>query len=62
VNVGLLCIKLDAHQSVQNCLPDTSYIEIKDLKRRIATRKKTAVVTAWAKNPDIEATTVSLEP
>jgi hypothetical protein len=62
VNVGLLCIKLDAHHSVQNCLPDTSYIEIKDVKKRVSTQKKTAVVTAWTQNPDIKETTVSLEP
>jgi hypothetical protein len=62
VNVGLLCIELMAHDTLKSCLPDTSYIEIKDVKRRVSTKKKTAVVTAWAENPEIKATTVSLEP
>jgi hypothetical protein len=62
VNVGLLCIELNAHNTLKSCLPDTSYIEIKDVKRRVATKKKTAIVTAWAENPEIKATTVSLEP
>jgi hypothetical protein len=62
VNVGLLCIELNAHNILKSCLPDTSYIEIKDVKRRVATKKKTAVVTAWAEDPEIKATTVSLEP
>jgi hypothetical protein len=62
VNVGLLCIELNAHNILKSCLPDTSYIEIKDVKRRVATKKKTAIVTAWAEDPEIKATTVSLEP
>lgn len=62
VNVGLLCIKLDAHHSVESCLPDTSYIEVKDVRKRFHTPKAIAVVTAWAEDPDIKQTTVSLLP
>jgi hypothetical protein len=62
VKVGSLCLSLTAHNEIEKCLPDTSYIEVRDIKRRIATRKKTATATAWAENPAIDRTSVSLDP
>ncbi|MCB1060068.1 MAG: hypothetical protein KDB65_07545 [Calditrichaeota bacterium] len=62
VNVGELCIELEAHGKHTLCESDTSYLEITDLKRRLACKKKTAVVSAWTQAPNIKKTTVKMEP
>ncbi|MCB9357488.1 MAG: hypothetical protein H6505_02855 [Calditrichaeota bacterium] len=62
VNVGKLCLKLEAHGTHESCWADTSYIELQDMKRRLAAKKKKAVVTAWAEDPAIERTKVEMMP
>ncbi len=62
VNVGKLCMKLEAYKKHESCWADTSYIELEDMKRRVAVKKKKAAVTAWAENPAIAKTKVEMEP
>lgn len=62
VNVGELCLELEAHAKHTSCKSNESYIELTDLKRRLACKKKTAVVSAWTQAPNIQKTTVKMEP
>lgn len=62
VNVGELCIQLDCYWQHKACETDTSYIEIQEIKRRVAVKKKKAIVSAWANNPALEKITVEMEP
>ncbi len=62
VNVGELCIQLDCYWQHKACETDTSYIEIQEIKRRVAVKKKKAIVSAWASNPSLEKITVEMEP
>lgn len=62
VNVGELCIQLDCYAQHKACESDTSYIEIQEIKRRVAVKKKLATVSAWAKNPALEKVTVEMMP
>lgn len=62
VNVGKLCLKLDAYKEQQVCWADTSYIELTDMKRRVATKKKTAVAVAWAEEPMLDSVRVEMKP
>ena len=62
VNVGELCIQLDCYWKHKACETDTSYVEIQEIKRRVAVKKKKAVVSAWANQPTLEKITVEMEP
>jgi hypothetical protein len=62
VNVGQLCLLLDAHWTHKTCETDTCYLEIKEVRRRLAVPKATATVTAWSENPHIEQTSVKMAP
>lgn len=62
VNVGELCIQLDCYAQHKACESDTSYIEIQEIKRRVAVKKKLATVSAWANNPALEKVTVEMMP
>jgi hypothetical protein len=61
-NVGELCIELEAHGKHTLCKSNDNYVEVTDLKRRLACKKKTAVVSAWTQAPNIKKTTVKMEP
>ncbi|MCL4305649.1 hypothetical protein KJZ99_07020 [bacterium] len=62
VPVGKLCMKLEAYKKHEVCWADTSYIELEDMKRRVAVKKRKAVVTAWAENPSLARTSVEMMP
>lgn len=62
VNVGELCIQLDCYGQHKLCETDTSYLEVQEIKRRVATKKKNAVVSAWANQPILEKVTVEMMP
>ena len=62
VNVGQLCLMLDAHWTHKTCESDTCYLEIKEVRRRLAVPKATATVTAWSESPHIEQTSVKMAP
>ncbi len=62
VNVGELCIQLDCYWQHKLCETDTSYVEIQEIKRRVAVKKKKAIVSAWANQPTLEKITVEMEP
>ena len=62
VNVGQLCLMLDAHWTHKTCETDTCYLEIKEVRRRLAVPKATATVTAWSESPHIEQTAVKMAP
>jgi hypothetical protein len=62
VNVGKLCLQLDAYTEQKVCWADTSYIELTDIKRRVATKKKVAVATAWAEEPVLDSVRVEMTP
>ncbi len=62
VNVGELCIQLDCYGQHRICESDTSYLEVQEIKRRVAVKKKKAVVSAWANDPALEKITVEMEP
>ena len=61
-NVGELCIQLDCYGQHKICERDTSYLEIQEIKRRVAVKKKKAIVSAWANDPALEKITVEMEP
>lgn len=61
-NVGELCIQLDCYDTQKVCTNDTSYVEIQEIKRRVAVKKKKAVVSAWANDPAIEKISVEMMP
>ncbi len=62
VNVGELCLELNAYGKHKVCEADTSFLEVTDMKRRVAVKKRKAVVSAWAESPKIAKTTVEMEP
>lgn len=62
VNVGELCLELDGYEQHKVCESDTSYLELSDIKRRIATKKKTAYVKAWSNDPAIDTVRVEMKP
>ncbi|MFZ5432429.1 MAG: hypothetical protein ACOZB3_01525 [Calditrichota bacterium] len=59
---GTLHIRLEAHNINEKTVTDADSISISERKRGLGIPKRVAVVTAWAENPDIEETTVALEP
>ena len=61
-NVGELCIQLDCYDTQKVCTDNTSYVEIQEIKRRVAVKKKKAVVSAWANDPAIEKISVEMMP
>lgn len=62
VPVGQICIELEAHGKHTTCETNASYVEVTDIKRRVACKKKTAYVSAWTQAPAIKKTTVKMEP
>lgn len=62
VKVGELCLQLECYGTHKICETDTSYLEVTEIKRRIAVKKKKAIVSAWANGPELERTTVEMMP
>jgi hypothetical protein len=62
INVGKLCVKLEAHDSHENCLMQVDSMGVSEKKRGIAIPKRTAKVTAWCEDPKLGPITVTMEP
>jgi len=62
LKAGKLCLRLEAHDITENCVENADSLVVTERKRGIAIPKRTAVATAWAENPDLEETSVALEP
>ena len=62
VKVANLCIRLAAHDTTLKCEPNTDEIMIQEKKRGVQIKKHTAIVTAWAENPNLDSVTVKMEP
>ncbi|MBK6765349.1 MAG: hypothetical protein IPG71_03230 [bacterium] len=62
VNVGELCLQLDCYGQHKVCESDTSYLELTEIKRRVATKKKTAYVKAWSNETASDTVRVEMKP
>jgi len=62
VDVGKLCIRLIAHGTTEKCEYGTREITVQERRRGVQIAKRTAIVTALAEFPALDAVTVRMEP
>ena len=62
VNVGELCIRMQAHDTSQTCETNVSELTVSEKKKGIQIKKRTAIVSAWTVNPTVDTVTVRMEP
>jgi hypothetical protein len=62
IPAGKLCARLIAHDTTVTCLENADSLVIIEKKRGIFIGKREARLSAWAENPAIKETSVSLKP
>ncbi len=60
--VGKLCLRLAAHDTTLTCDTNVDEITFQEKKKGIQIKKRTAIVSAWAENPNLDTVTVKMEP
>ncbi|MBU0509018.1 hypothetical protein KKH27_09315 [bacterium] len=62
LKAGTLHVRLEAHNITEKHMDNADSVVVFEKKRGLGIPKRIAVVTAWAENPDLEETSVALEP
>ena len=62
VKVAKLCLQLAAHDTTVTCESNVDEITLQEKKKGIQIKKRTAIVSAWAENPNLDTVTVKMEP